>query len=105
MSDELPPPYDPASHSVEDNPMVSVELYCVCGGVFRQIDPVDHVLFQIEDFRVKHSGKGHGVTDGKKALVERELRREAAFRAAGRQSEYKAKKHAPGGVGFDWSKG
>lgn len=101
------PAYDPKTHTVEDeNPTVRVDLWCECGGLWSQIDPVSHVLPQIKDFAEKHSGEGHGPTTAKKSLAEREARREASFRAAGRQSEYKAKKRtAPAGSGFDWTMG
>lgn len=106
MTNEAPA-YDPKVHTVEDdNPTVLVEMWCLCGGLWTQIDPVSHVLPQIEDFQSKHSGDGHGRTTAKKALLEREVRREASFRAAGRQSEYESKKRtAPAGSGFDWTKG
>lgn len=97
------PAYDPAAHTVEDNPTVAVDLYCACGGLFRQVDPVTHVLPQIEDFRVKHTGEGHGPTTAKKSLTEREARRKAGFRMAGRQAEYEPKEHEGDGSGFDWA--
>lgn len=101
-----PPLYDPESHTVEnDNPTVRVELYCACGEVRYQEDPVSHVLPQIEDFRERHSGKGHQPVSPQEALEEREARREAGFRMAGRQDEYEPRPHKLSkNPGFDWSK-
>lgn len=97
------PLYDPAKHSLDENPVVRLSMYCSCGGLFTQIDPVSHCLPQIEDFQQKHSGKGHGVASPKDSLTEREARREAGFRMAGRQAEYKPKKHnVPAEAGFNW---
>lgn len=104
MTDE-PPLYDPAVHDTDTDPVVRLAMYCACGGVFAQVDPVSHCLPQIADFREKHSGKGHGAASPKVALAEREARREAGFRAAGRQAEYKPKRRsASDGPGFDWTK-
>lgn len=97
--------YDPAVHDTDTDPVVRVAMYCACGGVFAQVDPVSHCLPQIADFRAKHSGKGHGAASPKVALAEREARREAGFRAAGRQDEYERKsRSAPSEPGFDWTK-
>lgn len=97
------PLYDPGVHTLGVNELVRLELYCLCGGLFRQVDPVSHVLPQIEDFRVKHAGDGHGVTSAKKSLAEREARRKAGFRMAGRQAKYEPKEHEGDGPGFDWA--
>lgn len=103
MSDA--PLYDPKLHSVEDNPTVRLGLYCACGGLWTQVDPVSHCLPQIEDFQQRHPGKGHGPVSPLECLEEREARREAGFRAAGRKDEYKPKAHKiPKDEGFDWSK-
>jgi hypothetical protein len=55
------PLYDPAVHTVEDgDPKVYVELFCLCGGIFRQRDPVSYVKDRAARFIARHSGKGHG---------------------------------------------
>lgn len=102
MSDTEVPAYDPAVHTTEDNPTVLLEMYCECGEVRRFIDPVTHQLTQVADFRAKHSGTGHGPTTAKKSLAEREARRKAGFRMAGRQAEYEPKDYTAEGPGFDW---
>lgn len=98
------PLYDPAVHTAENPELVLLEMWCACGIGHRQLDPVAYLLPQIEGFRATHSGAGHGPTSAAEALTEREARREAGFRAAGRQDEYEPKDH-PGGVsdGFDWA--
>ncbi|MBW0088226.1 hypothetical protein I4I73_03220 [Pseudonocardia sp. KRD-184] len=103
MSDALPPPYDPAVHTPDDNPTVLLEMYCECGDVRRFVDPVSHVLPQLAGFQAQHAGDGHGPTTAKKSLAEREARRKAGFRMAGRQAEYQPKEHEGEGAGFDWS--
>lgn len=104
MTDQISS-YDPSVHTVENDQVVSLALYCACGAVFTQIDLVSLCLPQIEDFRSKHSGSGHGYASPQDCLAERELRREAGFRMAGRQSEYKSKKRkAPSEPGFNWAK-
>lgn len=104
MTDVDVPAYDPAVHTVGEDPLVLLELYCRCGDVRRFVDPVSYCVVQLEDFRARHTGEGHGPVLAEEALAEREARREAGFRAAGRHGEYEAKEYAaPAGPGFDWS--
>lgn len=102
------PAYDPAVHSVEDNPVVRIELYCECGGLLRWGGPagdrLSNVLVQLRDFETRHHGPGHGPVTAAEALGEREARRMHGFRAAGRQAEYEPKEHDPGsGDAFAWT--
>jgi hypothetical protein len=103
VSDVEAPPYDPAVHTLEDNPTVLVELWCACGVAHRQVDPVTHVAPQVAGFAARHSGPGHWSVPGEQALAEREARREAGFRAAGRQDEYEARTPTEPRAGFDWT--
>ena len=104
MTDVEVPAYDPGVHTVEENPVVRLELWCSCGRGHRQVDPVSHCLPQIADFRAKHSGDGHGPASPQDAVAEREARREAGFRAVGRQAEYERKEHdVEGATAFDWT--
>lgn len=103
MSEVEVPVYDPGVHTAGENPVVRLEVYCECGGLLRQTDPVSHVLPQLRDFESRHHGPGHGPATAEESLTEREARREAGFRAAGRQDEYEPKEHPVGGVGFDWT--
>jgi hypothetical protein len=99
------PAYDPAVHTVEDgNPLVGIELYCVCGDVRRFVDPVSHVLVQLADFEARHAGAGHGPATERDALAEREERRKAGFRMAGRQAEYEPRPHdVVAGEAHEWT--
>lgn len=102
MSDN--PLYDPAVHTVDDgDPVVRVELWCRCGLAHRQVDPVHAVLPQIESFRSRHSGDGHGPAEPDDALAEREARREAGHRLLGLQDDYtpREREDVPS-EGFDW---
>ena len=104
MADEVPI-YDPAVH-VEPDTMVRVEMFCACGMAHRQLDPVSYCLPSITLFRARHHGDGHGPVSGADAFAERETRREAAFRAAGRQAEYQPKDRpepADPGAPWNWS--
>ena len=104
MSDALPPPYDPAVHTLDDNPTVRLAVYCACGELRRFVDPVAYVLQQLEDFAGRHHGAGHGPVTEEEALDEREARRQASFRAAGRQAEYEPKPHElTGWESHDWA--
>lgn len=107
MTDVEVPAYDPTVHTVEGgNPPVRVGLWCSCGGVLRQTDPVSHVLPQLVDFRERHSGSGHQPTTPENSAAEREARREAGFRAAGRQDEYEPKsRDLSGAPAIDWTQG
>lgn len=98
------PAFDPAVHTLEDNPTVLLQMWCQCGMTHRQTDPVSHVLPQLDWFRAQHSGEGHGPTTADDALAEREARREAGFRAIGRKGDYRPKTYAtPDGDSFDWT--
>ena len=105
MSSPAPPPYDPAVHTVEaGDPTVSLELWCGCGLAHRQIDPVSRVLPQIDSFRARHTGSGHGPADPAAALAEREARREAGHRVLGIQDSYepRVREDVPTSS-FDWA--
>lgn len=99
------PIYDPGVHTLGVNEVVRLEVYCLCGGLLRWgPDPVSHVLPQLRDFESKHHGVGHGPASAEESLAEREARREAGFRAAGRQHEYEPKEHHPGsGETTEWT--
>lgn len=99
------PLYDSAVHRLEDNPLVRLEAYCECGGLLRWgPDPVSHVAPQLHGFEAEHHGPGHGPVTAKKALAEREARRKAGFRMAGRQAEYTPKEHDLGtGETTEWT--
>lgn len=103
VSDVDLPAYDPAVHTVEDDPVVLLELWCACGVAHRQHDRVTHVLPQLAGFRAKHAGPGHWAVSGKEALIEREARREAGFRAVGRQDDYASRAPSPPRAAFDWT--
>lgn len=82
-----PPLYDPAQHRDPDE-QVYLELYCACGSIRRQIDPVRLVRATLADWLPQHQGDGHGPASKADAVAEREARREAAHRAAGRAGGY-----------------
>lgn len=103
VSETEVPAYDAGVHTEDENPVVLLEMFCLCGEVRRFVDPVTYVQVQVADFREKHGGDGHGPTTAKKALTEREARRKAGFRMAGRQAEYEPKEHEGEGSGFDWA--
>ncbi len=88
----LPPLYDPAAHTDPDQ-MVFVELYCLCGAIWRQRDPVSHVEPFVRAWLGMHTGDGHGPASKRAAVAEREARREATFRAQGRADQYTPKEH------------
>ena len=93
------PMFDPAIHlnaegvalpegDDERGPMVYVELYCQCGGIRRQRDPVAYVLTTVRDFQAQHGGPGCGTAAKATCVEEREARRKAAFRQVGRLDDY-----------------
>lgn len=89
---DRPPPYDPAVH-VDPAMWVFAEMYCACGGLWRQRDPVSYVEPQVRAWLDRHSGQGCSPTSKATCVTEREARREAAFRAQGRGNEYAPKDH------------
>lgn len=90
---EQAPAYDPAVHTVEDgDPTVYVEVFCTCGALHRQRDPVSYVLPFLESWHARHSGNGHGEATKAECVGERERRREAAHVVAG--TEYQPKTYA-----------
>ncbi len=99
-----PPLFDPDVHTDPDV-VVRLELACACGTVHQQVDPVHHCLPIVASFQAKHTGPGHGPVSAADALAEREARREAAMRSAGRQDEYKPRKrkNPPTGDAWDWA--
>lgn len=94
MADRAPL-YDRAAHTVENgDPVVFVELYCLCGSLHRQRDPVSYVLPFLATWRERHGGGGHGEATKAECLAERERRREAAHVVAGKAADYAPKPHA-----------
>ncbi len=81
------PLYDPGQHASDDD-LVRVELACSCGAVRKQADPVSYITRTVTDWNARHSGSGHGPASVADAIRERESRREAAYRAAGRPEAY-----------------
>ncbi len=90
--DDAPPVYDPAEHADPDQP-VYVQLFCACGSLWRQRDPVRLVEPAVRGFIAQHTGPGHGAVSKTDCIGEREARREAAFRVRGRAHEYAPKDH------------
>lgn len=87
---ERAPLYDPAVHTRPDT-WVFTELYCLCGALWRQRDPVAWVEPQVRDFLARHAGAGHGPASKAACVTEREAKREAAFRLAGEHDRYQPK--------------
>ncbi len=87
---ERPPLYDPAVHT-DPLQVVFVELYCLCGALWRQRDPVSWVEPQVRDFLTRHGGNGHGPASKKDCIDQREVVREAALVAQRRGVEYERK--------------
>lgn len=86
------PLFDPAIHT-NPHELVYAELYCLCGSLLRQRDPVWAVEYMAGDFIKKHTGDGHGPASKAACIKEREAQREAAFRMVGRAAEYRPKTH------------
>jgi hypothetical protein len=76
--DGPPPLYDPRIHTDPDQ-WVFTELYCTCGALWRQRDPVSYVEPQVRDFLARHAGEGHGPATKKACVAAREAKRKAAF--------------------------
>jgi hypothetical protein len=85
-----PPLYDPQSH-LDPQQVVFVELYCMCGAIWRQRDPVEVVEPFVRGWLAKHQGAGHGPASKNAAVEERERRKEAVLTAAGRAGDYERK--------------
>lgn len=85
-----PPAYDPAVHTDPDQ-WVSAELYCLCGALWQQRDPVSFVEPQVRDFLARHAGEGHGPASKKACVAAREKKREAAFVLADQAGRYQPK--------------
>lgn len=85
-----PPAYDPAVHADPDQ-WVFVELYCACGALWRQRDPVSYVEPQVRDFLARHTGEGHGPATKKACVAAREAKRKAAFLLADQAARYQPK--------------
>lgn len=86
-----PPVYDPATH-IDPNETVHVQLFCTCGGVWRQIDPVSIVEPYVRQWLARHPVEdGHGAATIAEAIDERESRKQAAMRAGGKGGEYQRK--------------
>ncbi|SHL53226.1 hypothetical protein SAMN05443637_13522 [Pseudonocardia thermophila] len=90
--DERPPLYDPAVHT-DPEQWVFTELYCECGGLWRQRDPVAYVEPQVRAFLARHSGEGHGPATKKACITAREQRRKAAYAVAGQVGRYQPKQY------------
>jgi hypothetical protein len=89
---EHAPLYDPAAHTVDGgDPTVFAEMYCKCGSVWRQRDPVSLVLPFLESWQKQHTGAGHGEATKAQAIAEREKRREAAHVMKGIGDQYEPK--------------
>lgn len=101
-----PPPYDPAIHTVDEDPLVSLHMWCACGAEHHQIDQVHHVRGPAETWQTLHVGDGHGPVPAAQAVEERNTRRWASLRAMGRQAEHEDRP-APANpaAAFDWTKG
>lgn len=83
------PLYDPAVHTVAGgDPTVYVEVFCACGALHRQRDPVSYVLPFLAGWHDRHAGSGHGEATKAECVAEREKRREAAHVVAGIGHEY-----------------
>ena len=92
-AEQIPPPlYDPAVHT-DPGQVVYAELYCRCGSLWRQRDPVWAVRPMVADWIGRHRGPGCGEASKADCVAERESRREAAFRAQGRGDEYAPRDH------------
>jgi hypothetical protein len=85
-----PPGYDPAVHT-DPKRMVRVDLFCTCGGVWRQRDPVELVVPYVQAFVRRHDGDGHGPATIAEFVEERETRKQAALRATGNGHLYQPK--------------
>lgn len=89
-----PPTYDPEVHTDPDE-LVHVQLFCRCGGVWRQIDPVHLVEAFVRDWLKRHpEGEEHGPATIAEFVEERETRKHAALRAVGKAHEYQPKTYA-----------
>jgi hypothetical protein len=83
--EDRPPIYDPAVHT-DPAQEVFIELYCECGGILRQRDPVSYVKRgPLPAFLGRHIGAGHGPASKSDAVAAREKRREAAHVLAGEE--------------------
>lgn len=102
---DTPPVYDPAEHADEPELVVALRMFCGCGAMHQQVDPVRHVHGPIQTWRSVHVGGGHGPVDAAAAVEERDTRRWAALRAEGRQSEHEDRPAPDGAAGFDWTAG
>jgi hypothetical protein len=91
--DDRPPTYDPAVH-LDPEQTVFVELYCACGALWRQRDPVAYVEPQVRDFLTRHAGDGHGPVSKKACIDARERVREAVLVGQRRGHEYTRKTYA-----------
>jgi hypothetical protein len=85
-----PPLYDPRVHSDPDL-WVFTELYCKCGALWRQRDPVSWVEPQVRDFLARHTGEGHGPATKKACVAAREEKRKAAFVLRDQAQRYEPK--------------
>lgn len=87
---DRPPLYDPAVHT-DPKQVVFAELYCLCGGIWRQRDDVATLREWVANWIGRHTGDGHGAASKAAAVDERESRKEAAMRARGRGDQYRRK--------------
>lgn len=85
---ETAPLYDPAVHKPGDDSVVYIELFCSCGSVRRQRDPVSYIAPVVADWHAVHTGPGHQEASKQECITARETRREAALVAAGRGHQY-----------------
>lgn len=85
--------FNPARHlsavgaPIRNDP-VYLELACSCGAIRKQCDPPAYLVRTVQTWIAQHGGPGHGPVSMAEAVEEREARREAAHRAAGRAEDY-----------------
>lgn len=95
------PLFDPAVHltadgtPIEGDPTVFTELYCRCGGMHRQRDPVSLVMLMLSTFLTRHPwGDGtHGEVSKAQCVAARELARLDAFKAQDKADEYSPREY------------
>jgi hypothetical protein len=87
---DRPPLYDPAAHT-DPQQLVFTELYCLCGSLWRQRDPVAYVAPRVAEFIERHTGRSHGPASKADCIRAREARREALCMAAGKPEQFRAK--------------
>lgn len=90
--EDAPPYYDPAVHT-DPEQLVYVQVFCTCGDLLRQRDPVWAVLRLLPTWLSRHQGEDHGPASKADCVAERERRREAAHVVSGLAHEYAPREH------------